>query len=375
MIFPVKRTIALPRITILIAMVSILSGCTTFGSGKVAGDRFDYNEAINQSNSQQMLLNIVRLRYMEMPNFMTVSSVITSYEYDGNLGLSATSNASPSNETLTGSVNLGYKEKPTITYSPLAGHDFSVRLLKNIPVDGIFSLGHAGFPMDILIAIGLNRINDVKNMGFGGVPTPGEVEADRQFLQESEDLTRFNHVLKLLLALEEKGVLEARRVQNDEKEYTQLHFMTDISPGMQEYVNELKAILDLDLNLNVFRITDRTTGRDKDEITIQSRSLLAIMAFLARGVMVPDEDEKSKKVVVFPESMKKNIAAYAPLKIYSQKEPPVDPYAAVKFRDYWFYIDRADTTSKRAFSTLLVIYQVQAPSTGTQAPLLTLPAG
>ncbi|MBW1792302.1 MAG: hypothetical protein JRJ14_08630 [Deltaproteobacteria bacterium] len=364
------QTIFLSIITLL-----VLSGCSSFGSRNIPRDRFDYNEAIAQSHNQQMLLNIVRFRYLEIPNFLAVSSVITSYAYDGSVGLSGTSNATPSNEIITGNANLGYAEKPTITYAPLAGQEFAIRLLKNISVEGIFSLGHAGFPMDILMAIGLHRINDVKNMGFGGVPAPGEVDIDKQFMKESQDLTNFGHVLNLLLTLEEKGVLEARRIKNGEKEYTQLHFSTDISPAMRKLVTELKATLNLDPNLNAFRVTSRTTGRDKDEITIQSRSLLAMMGFLGRGVMVPPEDEEAKKVVVFPESAKKNILAHAPLKIYSQKEVPVDPFVAIKYRDYWFYIDRTDTRSKRTFGTMLVLFQLQAPSQGTQAPLLTLPAG
>ena len=69
----------------ILALISllILNGCTSFGSRNVTRDRFNYNEAIAQSHSQQMLLNIVRLRYLEMPNFLEVSSVITSYSYDG----------------------------------------------------------------------------------------------------------------------------------------------------------------------------------------------------------------------------------------------------------------------------------------------------
>ena len=364
------QTIFLSIITLL-----VLSGCSSFGSRNIPRDRFDYNEAIAQSHNQQMLLNIVRFRYLEVPNFLAVSSVITSYQYDGKVGLSGTSTSSPSTEIISGNANLGYAEKPTITYAPLSGQDFAFRLLKNISVEGIFSLGHAGFPMDLLMEIGLHRINDIKNMGFGAVPAPGPLEADKQFERESQDLTRFQRVLKLILVLTDKGILEARRIKNGEKEYTQLHFPNNASPDMQKLVDELKATLDLDPNLNNFRVTSRTTGREKDEITIQSRSLMAMMGFLARGVVVPDEDEQAKKIVVFPESAKKNILAHAPLKIYSQKEVPVDPYIAINYRDYWFYIDRTDTRSKRTFATLLIIYQLQAPSQGIQAPLLTLPAG
>ena len=34
-----------------------------------------------------MLLNIVRSRYLEVPVFLTVSSVLTQYEYDRSVGL------------------------------------------------------------------------------------------------------------------------------------------------------------------------------------------------------------------------------------------------------------------------------------------------
>lgn len=44
-------------------------------------DRFDYNQAIVQSTNEQMLLNMVRLRYSEPPVFLAVNSVLTQYIY------------------------------------------------------------------------------------------------------------------------------------------------------------------------------------------------------------------------------------------------------------------------------------------------------
>lgn len=42
---------------------------------------------------------------------------------------------------------------------------------------------------------------------------------------------------------------------------------------------------------------ERLTGRNPDEITIQTRSLLAIMSFLSRGIQVPERIRRSKWVI------------------------------------------------------------------------------
>jgi hypothetical protein len=66
------------RYFVLIASaLLILSGCAAQGARRIPADRFDYNAAIARSTREQMLLNIVRSRYMEVPVFLTVSSVLT----------------------------------------------------------------------------------------------------------------------------------------------------------------------------------------------------------------------------------------------------------------------------------------------------------
>ena len=45
----------------------MLSACASRGPGRMPPDRFNYNQAIAQSANEQMLLNLVRLRYSEIP--------------------------------------------------------------------------------------------------------------------------------------------------------------------------------------------------------------------------------------------------------------------------------------------------------------------
>jgi hypothetical protein len=57
----------------------VLSGCAGFGPTTISHDRFDYAEAISKSWKSQMLLNMVKIRYADVPVFVDVTSVISSY--------------------------------------------------------------------------------------------------------------------------------------------------------------------------------------------------------------------------------------------------------------------------------------------------------
>jgi hypothetical protein len=59
----------------------------------------------------------------------------------------------------------------------------------------------------------------------------------------------------------------------------------------------------------------------------------------------------------------------------SKKERPQNVFAAVRFNDYWYYIDHADITSKRTLSRIIVLFRLQAPTPAGAAPILALPTG
>ena len=68
----------------------VLTGCKSIGPGSVGPDRFDYSSSIAESWKQQVLLNIVKLRYLDLPVFVDVSSVVAGYSLQTGVTTSGT---------------------------------------------------------------------------------------------------------------------------------------------------------------------------------------------------------------------------------------------------------------------------------------------
>jgi hypothetical protein len=67
-----------------------VAACGGVGPGTVSRDRIDYATAIGNSWKEQTLLNLVKLRYGDMPIFLEVAQVIAGYQLQSALGGSFT---------------------------------------------------------------------------------------------------------------------------------------------------------------------------------------------------------------------------------------------------------------------------------------------
>ena len=341
----------------------LIPACTRFGPKGVPGDRFNYNEAISRSQKEQMLLNLVRLRYRDIPEFLSVSSVLTQYTYSGSVGTQGSAvlgEAAAVASNVGGSANMGYTERPTITYTPLAGSEFSRRMLAPIPTEMMFAASQGGWATDLMMLVALQRMNRVENSSFSPVPLPDDIDR----------LRGFRRLLQLSKELGGRGAMEMYRDKGETPAMRYLVIEEDLDEDTQALVDELKNMLDLDPGLNVFQMTDRLTQRAPNEITVQPRSLMGVMSFLSRGVEVPEAHRELGWVVDMG-----SWEGLVPFRIRSSKEKPDDVFVTVRYHDHWFYIDLTDHESKRAFGLLIYIFELQAPATSAAAPVLALPTG
>jgi hypothetical protein len=113
-----------------------------------------------------------------------------------------------------------------------------------------------------------------------------------------------------------------------------------------------------------------------------TRSTAQVYFFLANGVEVPLDHIAAGTVrpAVGPDGRPFDGRAVTAglFEVYASKghKPPGTAFVAVKYRDYWYYIDDRDQASKATFALVLQLakldFGLQEPTGG---PFLTLPVG
>ncbi len=186
--------------------------------------------------------------------------------------------------------------------------------------------------------------------------------------------SRFQRIIHLLLTLNDEGIIEFQEHKVEDRLEVTMVISRHPTPDQQGKVHEFRSLLKLDPRYDTFRVTTHLAHRKPDEITIQPRSLLAIMSFISKGVDTPLEHRKRGWSANEPILNKKG-RRIIPFHVRVAKERPQDAYLAVKYKGYWFYIDPRDRQSKRLFNYLLALFQLQAPTPDNSSPLVTLPAG
>jgi len=147
----------------------LLVACSSIGPATVTQDRIDYASAIGNSWKQQTLLNIVKLRYADMPIFLEVGQVIAGYQLQSAIGGSFTAGNFTAGIigpfTAAGTANAAgtYTDRPTVIYQPLTGVDFLKRLMTPIPPSSVLFVLQAGYDAERIMPIMLNSINGLNN--------------------------------------------------------------------------------------------------------------------------------------------------------------------------------------------------------------------
>ena len=213
-------------------------------------------------------------------------------------------------------------------------------------------------------------------MSFGEIPASGYSDSKEQVESDFKKLKRFERMIDLIFILSDSEVIEVQQVEEDDKSERYLIIAEEVAEDLRPMLDELRQLIGLS-NRNRFRITDRVTNLKDDEISIQTRSVMAMMEFMARGVEVPLEHLEEGWVIDYGlQSSEGEVAkGLIPFRMHSSKNRPQNVFAEVRFKDYWYYIDHADITSKRALSLIIVLFRLQAPTPSGAAPILTLPTG
>ncbi|MGZ3302985.1 MAG: hypothetical protein ACXWO3_18495 [Isosphaeraceae bacterium] len=404
---------SIPRAVVLLALWSGVSGCV--GPNAVRYTRLRYNEVTRDTNHQQLLLNIVRLRYADSPVFIDLPNITSQFEVAGRGNyLGGYGNQTPGRASL-GFGELTLRDSPTLSYHPREGRELAKALLTPLSSD-LFIVVNAGANIEQLLLMSINDINDVPNaprattlvprvpddnalfvrgirllaslrdrdateLAFGtnddsddsSDPIPRSSVQGRDLLNAARDgyVYRNQREGQMTLLKREKGLyLRIRPPYVHSPEMEEVAWIFRLTPGLSRY--RIKSELTEEVNRVPGPLGD-------DTIYMNLRSVLQISTFLSKGVCVPEEHVRSG---VAPVTWGPDGAPFDWTRItagnffvHAQKHRPHDAEVAVHYRGYWFYIAPNDVNSRAVLAILEIVRALQESDGKSVGPLLTLPIG
>jgi hypothetical protein len=349
---------------LILVSVALLASCTHLGPRTVTVDRFDYSSAIADSWKQQALLNIVKLRYMDLPVFVDVASIVAGYSLQTGVtvgGVASNQGAVQGDYGSLGGQAI-YTDRPTITYVPLTGEKFLRGMITPIDPKNIFFMIQSGYAADFVLGLTVESLNGLRNRS--GTAT-GIREADADFVR----------VLELMRDVQAAGAVGMRVEEDKAKGSTAVLFFRrdDVSADVLEKAAEVRRLLKLPGDGQKFALT-YSPGRGMDnELAVNSRSMMQILGAFASYIDVPEAHLRDHSAVPSFEHSGGEIRRGA-VRIYSGEDKPANSFAAVQYRDHWFWIDNGDLQTKRAMTAIIFFFTLAETGSSDKLPLITIPA-
>jgi hypothetical protein len=388
-----------------------------------------YNEAIRRVDEEQLLRNIVRLRYNETPLDLRVSSVAAQYELDGGAEARpfflapnpATVNNRGIFRTFTSvlpDVTVSGANRPTLTLVPGDTGDAVQRYLTPISAETLIFLFQTSWPVSTVTRLWVERLNGVPNAAAASGPPRREVPDFARFRRVAELFQSIRDQKLATIHPEERaaevgGPLPASSVnasalveaakngleyrpREDGSSWSlvrkERRLVVDVVPAAIGHpdLTELATLLNLQPGLGRYEVV-LAPGIVPDpllfptppraDLELSTRSTAQVWYYLANGVEVPPEHLTAGVATapVGPDGVLFDSRAVTDglftVHACAGHKPPRTAYVAVRHRGYWYYIDDRDQESKATLGLVLGISRLDFARQQPAAPFLTLPIG
>jgi len=399
-------------------------GCS-LGPRELRRERIHYNEAVKASSEEQLLLNIVRLRYIDSPSSLAITSVADQYELTRSLGLTPFFTSAAAGQAFGGyrsivlpQAQIGAATRPTLTYTPEDDQDFTRRLFTPLSLDAIASLSKTTWPTSTVFRLWLENLNWVSNAETASGPTPREAPEFTEFLAGVSAIQRLTDRKLATVFIEEKddpvgdditadkvSADAMARAAKDGFEFRKTGNAANwrLVRKKQQAALRLDSVAAKDPDFltmcHVFRLNpakttfELTTGKldpyfkdapkeGLEKLDLETRSLLQVLFFLSHGVELPLDHIQSG---VAPQTLEapgrefdwqQVLGGLFQVHNATGKRAPACASVAVCYRGRWFYIDDRDRDTKSTFALLLEVSRLQLSTEKSgPGPVLTLPIG
>ena len=342
----------------------LLCGCAGVGAQVAATERYQYNLAMQRAEDQQLLLNLVRLRYRDRPYFLETSSLATQFSIGRDIGLVGAIGSPSVQEDLLLIGGVGLEANPTLTYVPLQGEDFALRMLRPIPFEDIVLLSNSGWSIERLLRLFVQGINEVVNAPTATGPTPDNAPEYETFLSVSRLLRVMQQARQTALGVD---AVTGKPV---------LHISRD-GAATDEFA-EFTRLLSLDSSRRRFGLECNQADRAAN-ICIQMRSMTGVLNFVSQAVAISEADQAAGRVTLTKDNEGRLFdwrqVTVDLFRTEVADEKPDNAAVSVQYRDRWFYVEDNDLQSKSTLMLIGQLFSLVAVEGKTDAPVLTLPLG
>ena len=418
-----SRAFVARTLLLLAIATSILVGCPgcSLGPKSLLHTRIRYNEAVKTTSEQQLLLNIVRLRYTDAPSSLGITAIADQNELTTGLqampffASAGAGDIGTYRSSVLPQLGLTGASRPTLSYTPLDDEEFTRRLFTPISLDGVAYLSKTTWPISTVFRLYLENLNWVSNAETASGPTP---EFPPQYVEFLDGVTALQNLqdrnLATLYTEDRTEVLrdglasdtltgadtiecirndidmskDGQQVSLTRKKRQQVLRVGNIEPDDIDWIRFTQAFR-LDPNLRTYDLTleeldpylKGTPPTGLTSLDMETRSLLQVLFFLAHGVEVPAEHIEQRMAPMTcdyngqPFDWNQVLNDLFHVRSVRSLKRPAHAHIAVRYKDYWFYIDERDRVSKSTFAILLEISRLELASPEKQKPILTIPLG
>jgi hypothetical protein len=341
-----------------------VTACGSIGPVTVPHDRIDYATAIGNSWKEQTLLNLVKLRYGDMPIFLEVAQVIAGYQLQSAIGGSFTAgnfNAAlvgPFTATGTATAAGTYTDRPTVIYSPLTGVDFLKRLMTPVPPSSVLFMLQSGYSAERIMPIMLDSINGINN-GSNRLRRPAD--------------PKFTRLVELIREGQLAGAIQIRIERGKGgAESSVLIFGPSKDPELAAKGREIKSILGIKPDLRELKVNYGGYSGKNDEIDMMTRSMLQIMLEFAAVIQVPASDVEQGRATAGLGDTRAPVGP--PLRVMVSDTPPKNAHVVVQYDNRWYWIADTEIQSKYTFAIIMLLFSIADTGVKGAAPVVTIPA-
>lgn len=352
---------------VYIMLAASLGACATPRmSAPIARDTLAYSSEVARAQQEQLLLNIVRLRYNDAVSFVEIERMTTedSRSFGLGIGTALGLDDGPFNEVLGGDAAVSQSETPTAIYNVLRGGAYAQQLLQPVAPESIFLLSQSGWSVERLMLCCVARIGDIDNARSAAGPTP----------ERLPDNSDFRELARLMRQLQLSGDLLVQVFDDKEDAPPRVvvtwHASSAEGEALAAMFKTHKVAAAFNMEDTLYSAELATRSEKKGDAPLRGRSILGMLAALSHTVDVPPEHAHLVMQTQggTPGAPRAACAPAAPwgdvignyFAVSWSRERPETASVAVPYRGVWFYVDDSCRNAKSTLDLIGHLYALQA---------------